>query len=69
MKPFYKLIFLLLTIFSFAACLGKKSALDVEYAFSVDVRIPGEFDEGSVPVEVNIPLDEISQRLGEFKGK
>jgi rhodanese-related sulfurtransferase len=69
MKPFYKSIFLLLTIFAFAACSGQKSAIDVEHAFLVDVRTPGEFAEGSVPGAVNIPVDEISQRLEEFKGK
>lgn len=69
MKSFLKSIALLLTIFVFEACSGQKSAIDVEHAFLVDVRTPGEFSEGSVPGAVNIPVDEISQRLEEFKGK
>lgn len=38
-------------------------------AFLVDVRMPGEFAEGSAPGAVNIPLDSISRRLGEFRDK
>lgn len=38
-------------------------------ALLVDVRMPGEFAEGSAPGAVNIPLDSISRRLAEFRGK
>jgi phage shock protein E len=38
-------------------------------AFLVDVRMPGEYAEGSVPGAVNIPLDSIARRLDEFRGK
>lgn len=32
----------------------------------VDVRTPGEFRSGAVPDAVNIPLDELEQRIGEL---
>jgi rhodanese-related sulfurtransferase len=37
--------------------------------FFVDVRTPGEFAQGSVTGAVNIPLDQVQNRIGEFKGK
>jgi phage shock protein E len=33
----------------------------------VDVRTPGEFLDGHYPGAVNIPLNELPQRLDEFK--
>ncbi|MEY2925484.1 MAG: hypothetical protein RLZZ337_2034 [Bacteroidota bacterium] len=33
----------------------------------VDVRTPGEFMGGNVPGSINIPLNEVPQRLSEFK--
>lgn len=33
----------------------------------VDVRTPGEYLNGHYPGAVNIPLNELSQRLDEFK--
>jgi rhodanese-related sulfurtransferase len=38
-------------------------------AFLVDVRSPGEFAGGSAKGAKNIPLDQVSQRINEFKGK
>jgi phage shock protein E len=38
-------------------------------AFLVDVRSPGEFAGGSAKGAVNIPLDNVTQRINEFKGK
>lgn len=38
-------------------------------AFLVDVRTPGEYADGSAPGAVNIPLDSISRRIGEFRDK
>ena len=33
----------------------------------VDVRTPGEYLEGHYPGAINIPLNELPQRLNEFK--
>jgi phage shock protein E len=33
----------------------------------VDVRTPGEYDEGHYPGAINIPLNELPSRLEEFK--
>lgn len=33
----------------------------------VDVRTPAEFTEGHFPNAINIPLDEVAQRINEFK--
>ena len=33
----------------------------------VDVRTPGEFNEGHLQGTVNIPLDEVEERLDEFR--
>lgn len=38
-------------------------------AFLVDVRTPEEFESGHVNASVNIPLDEVADRLDEFSGK
>lgn len=38
-------------------------------AFIVDVRTPSEFATGSFAGAVNIPLNEVENRLDEFKGK
>ncbi|MFC6269188.1 rhodanese-like domain-containing protein [Frigoriflavimonas asaccharolytica] len=38
-------------------------------AFLVDVRSPAEFADGSFPGAVNIPLEEVESRVGEFKNK
>lgn len=38
-------------------------------ALLVDVRTPEEFMDGSVEGAINIPLDEIPERVEEFTGK
>jgi len=37
-----------------------------EKAFLVDVRTKGEFEQGTIPGAINIPVDEIRNRLNEF---
>jgi phage shock protein E len=37
--------------------------------FLVDVRTPGEFEEGSAHGAVNIPLDRVQVEADQFKGK
>lgn len=37
------------------------------YATIVDVRTPEEFGDHHVPRAINIPLDEVAQRINEFK--
>jgi phage shock protein E len=37
--------------------------------FYVDVRTPAEFAQGSVKNAINIPVDQIENQLGQFKGK
>lgn len=41
-------------------------ALVEEGARLIDVRTPAEFAAGHVPGAVNVPLDEVPNRLGEF---
>jgi rhodanese-related sulfurtransferase len=38
-------------------------------AFLVDVRTEEEFQSGHVEASVNIPLDEVADRIEEFQGK
>lgn len=38
-------------------------------AFLVDVRTPQEFAAGSAPGAINIPLDEVEDRIKDFQGK
>lgn len=40
-----------------------------EGAFLVDVRTPMEFEEGTAKGAVNIPLEDLEDRLVDFKGK
>lgn len=35
----------------------------------IDVRTPSEFSSGSVPGAINIPLDQVSARINDLKGK
>ena len=38
-------------------------------AFLVDVRTEEEFQDGHVEASVNIPLDQVAERIEEFEGK
>ncbi len=59
------LMFSLVLILS--SCNGQKKSPDYSKALLVDVRTPEEFAAGTVPGAVNIPVDEIENRLNEFK--
>lgn len=41
--------------------------IDIKEATIIDVRTPGEFMMGNVEGSINIPLDEVSSRIEEFK--
>jgi phage shock protein E len=41
--------------------------IDIKEATIIDVRTPGEFMMGNVEGSINIPLDEVSSRVEEFK--
>ena len=41
--------------------------IDIKEATIIDVRTPGEFMTGNVEGSINIPLDEVSSRVEEFK--
>lgn len=68
----FGLMLLLLTAFFATGCSSQEqsaSAIPYKESFLVDVRTPAEFQAGSVPGAVNIPLDEVAERIGEFDGK
>lgn len=46
-----------------------KSNVELKDAFLVDVRTPSEFAGGSADGATNIPLNEIPNRIAEFKDK
>jgi rhodanese-related sulfurtransferase len=65
-------IAMLFILFGFAttSCDAQvKSKVELKDAFLVDVRTPGEFAGGSAEGAINIPLNEIPNRIAEFKGK
>ena len=41
--------------------------IDIKNATIIDVRTPGEFMMGNVKGSINIPLNEVSSRIQEFK--
>ena len=41
--------------------------IDIKEATIIDVRTPGEFMMGNVEGSINIPLDEVSSKVEEFK--
>jgi len=59
-------------MFSFANLFGGSSKLEetlTKESYLVDVRSPLEFNAGSVPGAVNLPLDTIHQHADKLKNK
>lgn len=46
-----------------------KDIINANGTILVDVRTPGEFEDGSAKGAVNIPLDRVMSELEKFKGK
>lgn len=69
MKTIINFLLLAVAVTGMYSCSAQQPKVDVKNAFLVDVRIPGEFAEGTAKGAVNIPLNEVAQRLAEFKGK
>lgn len=69
MKTIINFLLVAVASISIYSCSAQQPKVDVKKAFFVDVRTPGEFAEGSAKDAVNIPLNEVAQRLEEFKGK
>lgn len=68
MKHLLGLLLITITTLGFNSCSAQQKQ-DNKKVFYVDVRTPQEFAEGTAPGAVNIPLNEIQQRINEFKGK
>jgi len=62
------LVTVLVSIISMGACTAQQGP-DYANSFLVDVRTPAEFAQGSVRGAVNIPLNELPQRIADFKEK
>lgn len=69
MKTIINILLVAIASISIDSCAAQQPKIDVKKAFLVDVRTPGEFAEGSAKGAVNIPLNEVAQRLAEFKDK
>lgn len=64
-------IAVILVVYSLNSSCSAQSTTKIDYekAFVVDVRTPDEYREGTAKGAVNIPLDEVQNRINEFKGK
>lgn len=72
---------LLVLLVGLTGCSAGSAAADVDVAVDevlrlwqdgaaiiIDVRTPGEYGEGHIPGVMNIPLNELEQRMGEVPG-
>ena len=70
MKTIIMMVAIVGTLFGMQSCAAQdNSNVKMTDAFLVDVRTPQEFAEGSAEGAINIPLDQVEQRLAEFEGK
>lgn len=64
---FHKLFLIFLLMAGLGACSNPEvQNLNMEESVLVDVRTPEEFSSGSIQNAINIPVDELSSRLGEL---
>ena len=65
------LVILLLAVLYMISCDLKKNELSAlpDDAYLVDVRTTKEFEGGSVPNAINIPLDQVAASIDKFKNK
>lgn len=69
MRTIIMMVAIVAAVLGMGSCAAQQNNIDVENAFLVDVRTPQEYAEGTVEGSTNIPLNEIEQRLAEFKDK
>lgn len=62
-------VLILVTIISTSSCNTQQPNIDVKKATLIDVRTPEEYREGTVPGAINIPLQEVEQRIADFTNK
>lgn len=69
MKTIILITFAVISLIFIACHHSRKVTTIPEGSFLVDVRTPDEFKDGSVLNAVNIPLDEVPNRIEDFSGK
>lgn len=69
MRTIIMMVAIVAAVLGMGSCAAQQTTIDVDNAFLVDVRTPQEYAEGTVEGSTNIPLNEIEQRLAEFKDK
>lgn len=69
MKTLLHFLITAVAVLNMYSCWAQAPKANVKKAFLVDVRTPAEFAEGSAKGAVNIPLQELPQRLNDLKGK